>query len=155
MTDELDDSNSQYYIELGARIKKFREAKGVTQSRLSETIGVNRTSVANIEAGRQRLFAHSIVSIASVLGVTPAELLGVAGGDGADIAYGVEFRETIRDCDGGISTWSKTSDLDRLMTSMATKAEYAPVAEVRTVTTIYGDWQRISLSNPLKNGEQQ
>lgn len=136
----------QWYIAFGARLKAAREARGITQSRLADSLGLQRSSVANIEAGRQRLYLHSIVTIATILGVAVDELLGMATASGVDVVYRAEFRETIRDDDGGISWWRQTADLNDLLTRMATRAEYAPVAEVRTATTFYGKWQRINLT---------
>lgn len=144
----------QWYIAFGARLKAAREASGITQSRLADSLGLQRSSVANIEAGRQRLYLHSIVTIATILGVAVDELLGMATKSGVDVVYRAEFRETIRDADGGISWWGQTADLNDLLTRMARHAEYALVAEVRTATTVYGSWQRINVT-PIENTSQQ
>lgn len=122
---------------------------------MGEALGLNRSSIANIEAGRQLLYAHSILPLASLLGVDPAELLGMAARSGPQVAYRAEFRETIRDTDGGISSWSMTDDLNKLITRMAMQAQYAPVAEVRTATTFYGEWQRISLAPPNEGDDTE
>ena len=63
------------YEEIGDRIRKEREELGFTQSDLAQEIGMLRTSIANIETGRQRLPIHVLFNIARALGVTPKRLL--------------------------------------------------------------------------------
>jgi transcriptional regulator with XRE-family HTH domain len=62
------------YDELGKRIRKYREAKGWTQLELSMNVQLTRTSIANIESGRQRIQVHQLYKFAEVLGVPPFEL---------------------------------------------------------------------------------
>ena len=47
----------------------------VTQSELAKAIGVSRASVANFEAGRQRVSLEKLYAIAEALQCEPAELL--------------------------------------------------------------------------------
>lgn len=68
-------SNSDFYERLGAAIRKGREGAGLTQSDLARLLDLSRTTVTNIEAGRQRLLADQLRDIASVLGVQADELL--------------------------------------------------------------------------------
>lgn len=44
-----------------------RSALGLTQSEVAAVIGVSRASVANIEAGRQKLYVHQLYTIARAL----------------------------------------------------------------------------------------
>lgn len=46
--------NSVLYQILGSRIKTQREFKGINQSDLGEKVGIGRTSISNIEKGRQK-----------------------------------------------------------------------------------------------------
>jgi transcriptional regulator with XRE-family HTH domain len=70
-TDEIDG----FYANLGKRVRKARNNKGMSQQTLASHIGLTRSSVANLEAGRQRVPVHLLVQIAATLGRDPAELL--------------------------------------------------------------------------------
>ena len=63
------------YLELGRRIRQLRERRKLTQLRLAQELGMSRTSVTNVEIGRQRLLIHQFVRLAQILGVPPSELL--------------------------------------------------------------------------------
>lgn len=62
---------------LGRRIRSARKRKGMNQEALAALINVGRTSIVMIEKGEQRVHAHLIVSLATVLGVPVNELLGL------------------------------------------------------------------------------
>jgi len=62
------------YETVGCNIKAWREHLGFTQRELAEEVGVQRTSINNAEAGRQRLMLHTIQKIAEALGVSLCEL---------------------------------------------------------------------------------
>ena len=47
----------------------------MTQDRLGTLVGLSRTSITNIEKGRQHVSLHQLYRIADVLGVTPDMLL--------------------------------------------------------------------------------
>lgn len=66
--------SERFNVALGERIRTRRESK-MTQAELAERIGLSRTSVTNIERGRQRLLVDQLVEIAKTLSVSPAELL--------------------------------------------------------------------------------
>jgi transcriptional regulator with XRE-family HTH domain len=60
---------------VGARVRMIRETLGLDQSELGKRVGLNRTSITNIEAGRQRLLLHNIETFARALGTSPKHLL--------------------------------------------------------------------------------
>lgn len=64
-----------FYQHLGRMIRGVRERKGITQSELASRIGLNRTSVSNFEAGRQRFSAQTLARIAAALGVSLESLV--------------------------------------------------------------------------------
>jgi transcriptional regulator with XRE-family HTH domain len=64
-----------FYERLGARIKARREEIHLRQAELAEGIGLSRTSVTNIERGRQRLFLDQFAEICHVLKVAPSEMI--------------------------------------------------------------------------------
>jgi transcriptional regulator with XRE-family HTH domain len=68
-------SVSYFYAEFGAKLKLAREKAGLTQKELAERVKLPRTSVTNIEHGRQRIALHQLVQLASALGTEPMELL--------------------------------------------------------------------------------
>ena len=63
------------YLAIGLSIKHARAATDLTQEELAKAVGVLRTSITNIEAGRQRLPIDLLYDIADVLGVEAASLL--------------------------------------------------------------------------------
>ncbi len=53
---------------LGAQVRALRNAAGLTQGELADRIGLTRTSVTNIEAGRQGLDVRTLNAIAKATG---------------------------------------------------------------------------------------
>ncbi len=49
-----------FYAEIGRRVRLARERLGLTQDYLAIQIMLSRTSVTNIEKGRQKVLAHTI-----------------------------------------------------------------------------------------------
>jgi transcriptional regulator with XRE-family HTH domain len=47
----------------------------MTQSELARCVGLTRTSIVNIEQGRQKVMLHTLYAIADVFGVPVANLL--------------------------------------------------------------------------------
>ncbi len=62
------------YVELGRRIRRVREGK-LSQEELAVRVGLTRTSITNIEKGRQKLMVHTLWAIAKVLAVDVDTLL--------------------------------------------------------------------------------
>lgn len=69
------DTIQQIYKDLGIRLRTLREMKGVTQADLARGLGLTRTPVVNIEAGRQRIMLHDIPAMAKVFKVSPEAFL--------------------------------------------------------------------------------
>jgi transcriptional regulator with XRE-family HTH domain len=63
------------YADAGKLIKTAREGKHMTQGRLAAMVGLSRTSITNIERGRQKILLHTLSEIADALGIPLAELL--------------------------------------------------------------------------------
>lgn len=61
---------------IGGGIAAVRRMRGLRQEDLAEAVGVTRSSIANIEAGRQDTTVTTLLAIASTLGVGPDFLLG-------------------------------------------------------------------------------
>jgi DNA-binding XRE family transcriptional regulator len=60
---------------VGSQVRRLRQANQLTQEGLARSLGVARTSVTNIEAGRQTLSAWLLFQIANLLKVDVGELL--------------------------------------------------------------------------------
>jgi transcriptional regulator with XRE-family HTH domain len=73
-----DDAIQAFYVELGLRIKRRRHQGHVSQAELATRLGLTRTSIANVEAGRQRPAAHQIAMLAKILRVPLADLIPIA-----------------------------------------------------------------------------
>lgn len=54
--------------ELGKMIRFMRRQQKMTQQELANLVGLERTSICNIELGRQLLTSTSITAIAAALG---------------------------------------------------------------------------------------
>ena len=52
-----------------------RTESGMSQEAFAKAVGLSRTSITNIEGGRQPISLHTLYSMADILGVEPADLL--------------------------------------------------------------------------------
>lgn len=71
-------NEAELYKQIGARLKAIRtgsSARQLTQERLAVIVGLERTSITNIEAGKQRVPLHIIYLLCSALGVEITEVL--------------------------------------------------------------------------------
>jgi transcriptional regulator with XRE-family HTH domain len=65
----------EFIVRVTRRIAEVRRARGITQDRFAEIMGIGTRRVQLIEAG-QNLTLHTLSRVASALGVLPAELVG-------------------------------------------------------------------------------
>ncbi len=65
---------NDFYLRLGDSIRRRREELRLTQAELGESLGLSRTSVTNIERGRQRLLIDQFQRVCKALDV-PADIL--------------------------------------------------------------------------------
>ena len=75
-----------FYAEFGQRLADERNARNLSQELVAGRVGMSRTSIVNIEKGRQRVPLHMLYSLADALGVEVARLLparrqSAAGGE--------------------------------------------------------------------------
>ena len=66
--------NKNYYVALGRQIAVARQTK-LTQEDLAKKLSLTRTSIINIEKGRQQVLVHTLADIAGALGVPITTLL--------------------------------------------------------------------------------
>lgn len=63
------------YTDIGKRIRKARNKKGLTQGELAEMANVSSTHISHIENGATKLGLPTIVDIANALDITVDRLL--------------------------------------------------------------------------------
>lgn len=63
------------YDLLGKQVGAERRARGISQAELARAVGLTRTSMTNIEAGRQRPPLHVTVALAQALGLELSDLI--------------------------------------------------------------------------------
>jgi transcriptional regulator with XRE-family HTH domain len=69
------------YAELGRLVRAHRDRLGLSQADLGRRVGLSRTSITNIERGRQRILVHQLVALANTLEIGPEALLPAAQGE--------------------------------------------------------------------------
>jgi transcriptional regulator with XRE-family HTH domain len=63
------------YREIGANIREIREKKPLKQQDLADIVALTRTSITNIESGRQKVLVHTLLNVARALEVPVQRLL--------------------------------------------------------------------------------
>ena len=64
-------------LQIGAAIRKQRDAMGMTVAQLAKRVGVSRNTITNYESGKNEPSASDLVRLAETLGCHVAEFLGV------------------------------------------------------------------------------
>jgi DNA-binding XRE family transcriptional regulator len=64
-----------FYTRLGELVRRRRRERHLTQEKLAELWNLNRTTVVNIEKGRQRISVHQVVVLANHLGCQVQDLI--------------------------------------------------------------------------------
>lgn len=63
------------YRLLGAKIEQTRTVLGWTQKELADKMNLTRASIANIEAGKQRILLHDVEKFCAAFNIQPKTLL--------------------------------------------------------------------------------
>ncbi|HVX56096.1 MAG TPA: helix-turn-helix transcriptional regulator [Candidatus Saccharimonadales bacterium] len=73
----MDKRQEAFYKEVGRRIRDARKQRKppLTQESLGKLVSLTRTSITNLEKGRQKFLLHTLADIAAALRVEPASLL--------------------------------------------------------------------------------
>lgn len=85
-----------FYREFGEILRARRKSAGLTQGEVAARVGLQRTSITNMEKGRQHVQLHQLFRLASAVGAQPEELLPSAGA-GADELMSLEAIDELRD----------------------------------------------------------
>ena len=65
----------RFYRHCGNRITELRTRAQLSQEELGTLVGLGRTSICNIETGRQRILLHQLAHFAKALRVTPETIM--------------------------------------------------------------------------------
>lgn len=67
----------RFYVEFGRKVRRQRgrDDLELSQEALAKRVGLSRTSITNIEKGRQQIPLHALYTFADALGVDPTALL--------------------------------------------------------------------------------
>jgi transcriptional regulator with XRE-family HTH domain len=68
-----------FYEQFGQRVRIARLDLGLNQEALGHRVGLERSSISNIEKGRQRVQLHMLLEFATALKVPATKLLPEAG----------------------------------------------------------------------------
>ena len=71
----ITDSEKAFYVAFGRMLSELRRKKRISQEMLADELGLARTSITNIEKGRQPLQLYSLYVIARLLGTDVKDLL--------------------------------------------------------------------------------
>jgi transcriptional regulator with XRE-family HTH domain len=75
LPDVEDAGIEDFYARTGEKVRSARMDAGISQDVLAQRIGLTRSSIANLEAGRQRIALHLFVAICQILDKDICELL--------------------------------------------------------------------------------
>lgn len=76
MVPDVEDAGIRaFYALVGSKVRSARLAAEISQEVLATQVGLTRSSVANLEAGRQRIALHLLAAIARELNKDACELL--------------------------------------------------------------------------------
>jgi len=64
-----------FYEIVGRRVKQARKASRLTQEELASRVSMTRTSVTNIEKGRQKLLLHTLFDLADAMKIPAVQLI--------------------------------------------------------------------------------
>ena len=60
---------------LGRNLRRYRQARGLSQETFADLVGVHRTYMGGLERGERNLTLRSVKRLAAVIEVDPLELL--------------------------------------------------------------------------------
>lgn len=79
-------NSGEVYRRFGRLLARSRERAGLTQEKLAASLGLSRTSVTNIERGRQPIQLHTLYAISDTLGAELVDLLPAVPRSEADLS---------------------------------------------------------------------
>jgi transcriptional regulator with XRE-family HTH domain len=73
-------------VRFGRRLARVRKVRDLSQSELGSRVGVSRTTIANLESGKQNVQLHQIFALARALDTPIEELIPTRKELGPDLA---------------------------------------------------------------------
>ena len=73
------DASEHLYRSIGQLVRAGRKEAELTQDELAQRVGLTRTSINNIEHGRQKIQVHTLYALAEALSVPASALLPPTG----------------------------------------------------------------------------
>ena len=70
-----DEEEKKFYQQVGELIKSHRIRSDKSHENLANYLGLSRSSIINIENGRQNILLHSLVGVADFLSIPITELI--------------------------------------------------------------------------------
>lgn len=64
-----------FNVKLGKRLREIRQARGLSQEQIAKILGLNRSTVSQIENGKRSLAADELSSVSDALGISIDSLL--------------------------------------------------------------------------------
>lgn len=62
--------------QLGHNVRRIREERGLSQESFAEELGFHRTYIGGLERGERNLSLRAVERLATILSVSPLDLLG-------------------------------------------------------------------------------
>jgi transcriptional regulator with XRE-family HTH domain len=86
------------YQEFGRRLRDARTGRELSQAYVADYVGLSRTSITNIERGRQRIPLHLAYVLAEAVRAEPGELLPKSSNEGVALDRDLHgFEEPVRE----------------------------------------------------------
>jgi len=82
--------NEVFYQQFGQLLRSARKSAGLSQEDLAKAIGLTRTSVSNIEKGRQKVLLHTFAELLGVLQLPAPDLLPARATDSSKLAMSLD-----------------------------------------------------------------
>jgi transcriptional regulator with XRE-family HTH domain len=82
---------------IGKRLSRLRKEAGITQKELAVKLGMSRSSIAEYERGRLRLYDKMIIELGKIFKKTTDEILGVKGKKNYDSQPSLRFLKRLKE----------------------------------------------------------
>jgi len=101
----------RFYQDFGSRLRRYRQRSGLKQGALASAVSLSRTSITNIELGRQRMPLHVFAEVVRILEVDPQVLLSGPSGD--DLPLKSKYQKVLTDRDASQTEREAVLRIDR------------------------------------------
>lgn len=113
----MDSSEEIFYKKLGTLIQRKRNVAGMNQEQLSLKLGIKRTSLTNIESGKQTIPAHLLYKLSNIFQSPIEELFPEHLDQGSDLKSLLSGQNIIAD-ESGQKTGLNQKEMDTVLKMM-------------------------------------